>query len=300
MAADVLCGKRKWPFVNPFRGHPSTAARVAANMNDLLADLKLDEIHTPTVAHRGAAWGMVLTGRDGWKVVYSGDTKPCDALVDAGQGATVLIHEATLEDDKPEDAEAKGHSTFGQAIDAGRRMNARYVILNHFSQRYPKIPKLPAPEPVDENGQVVPSTGPTVAISFDYMSLRAADAWKMSHFTEPLSLLYAEEEEEGVDEEAVVEEEKKKAKEGKEGKKGKAEGKQARGEGQEGKRAKGEGRKAKNGEAGKQEGKKAANGEGKKARNSGAAGTKRASDASADEPVAKKAREAVVVEEASV
>lgn len=46
---------------------------------------------------------------------------PCDALVEAGNDATLLIHEATLEDDKPEMAEKKGHSTFGQAIDIGRR-----------------------------------------------------------------------------------------------------------------------------------------------------------------------------------
>lgn len=276
----MASGLRKWPFVSPFRGHPSTNARAAANACELLEDLGLDEIRTPTVAHRGAAWGMVLTGRDGWKVVYSGDTKPCDALVDAGYGATLLIHEATLEDDKPDDAEAKGHSTFGQAIDAGRQMNARYVILNHFSQRYPKIPKLPAPEPdVDENGEVVPSSGSTVAISFDFMSLRAADTWKMSHFTEPLSLLYAEEEEEvAMDEDEDVEVGKKEVGKGK----GEQKGKQKQGK--------------KGGKGGKGENGKA-NGDGRKPRD--AAGVKRASDASADEPIAKKAREvAALVEEA--
>lgn len=50
---------------------------------------------------------------------YSGDTKPCQALVEAGKDATLLIHEATLEDDKPEIAAQKGHSTFSQAIDIG-------------------------------------------------------------------------------------------------------------------------------------------------------------------------------------
>ncbi|KLT46439.1 Metallo-hydrolase/oxidoreductase, partial [Cutaneotrichosporon oleaginosum] len=195
MVADVAAGKRKWPFENVFRFHPATNARAAEHTRALLRDLRLSEIWTPNVTHRGAAWGMVLSGVDGWKVVYSGDTKPSEALVDAGRGATVLIHEATLGDDEAEDAEAKGHSTFGQAIEAGRRMGARYVILNHFSQRYPKIPKLPAPEPVEEGGEVHAPAGPTVAISFDFMSLRVADTWKMSHFTEPLNMLYAEAEE---------------------------------------------------------------------------------------------------------
>ncbi len=52
---------------------------------------------------------------------YSGDTTPCDALIQAGRDATLLIHEATLEDDKPEMALAKGHSTFSQAIEVGTK-----------------------------------------------------------------------------------------------------------------------------------------------------------------------------------
>lgn len=52
---------------------------------------------------------------------FSGDTMPCEALVVAGRGATLLIHEATIEDDMPEVARAKGHSTFGQAIGVARR-----------------------------------------------------------------------------------------------------------------------------------------------------------------------------------
>lgn len=46
---------------------------------------------------------------------------PCEALVRAGSDATLLIHEATIEDDLPEVASAKGHSTFEQAISVARR-----------------------------------------------------------------------------------------------------------------------------------------------------------------------------------
>jgi ribonuclease Z len=261
--ADIVAGKRKWPFENVFRFHPTTTARAAVNACALLEDLRLSEIQTPSVSHRGAAWGMVLTGVDGWKVVYSGDTKPSAALVEAGQGATVLIHEATLEDEEAADAEAKGHSTFGQAIDAGRRMGARYVILNHFSQRYPKIPKLPAPEPVEEGGEVHAPAGPTVAISFDYMSLRVADTWKMSHFTEPLNLLYAEAEEEVPD-----------ADEAEEAAKAAVEA-QKRGKGKKEKKPK--------------EKENAGTAEPKKGRK----GAKRASEETGDGPAAKKTREAV-------
>lgn len=52
---------------------------------------------------------------------FSGDTIPSQKLVQAGNGATLLIHEATMADDQVEMAQAKMHSTFGQAIDTGRR-----------------------------------------------------------------------------------------------------------------------------------------------------------------------------------
>ena len=55
------------------------------------------------------------------KYSYSGDTLPCENLVEGGKNATLLIHEATMEDGLEEMAHAKGHSTIGQAIDIGKR-----------------------------------------------------------------------------------------------------------------------------------------------------------------------------------
>lgn len=46
---------------------------------------------------------------------------PCEALAVAGRDASLLIHEATIQDDMPEVALAKGHSTFAQAIDIARK-----------------------------------------------------------------------------------------------------------------------------------------------------------------------------------
>jgi ribonuclease Z len=48
--------------------------------------------------------------------VYSGDTRPCSDLVQAGQGATVLIHEATFDESKQLDAIDKKHSTTAEAL----------------------------------------------------------------------------------------------------------------------------------------------------------------------------------------
>jgi len=76
---------------------------------------------------------------DGWSIVFvcislllsksqvapalrfSGDTTPSNRLVRAGTNATLLIHEATMGDDEVEMAKSKKHSTFGQAVDVGRK-----------------------------------------------------------------------------------------------------------------------------------------------------------------------------------
>jgi ribonuclease Z len=46
---------------------------------------------------------------------------PCNDLVEAGEDATLLVHEATLEDENAAMAIIKAHSTFGQAVDVGVR-----------------------------------------------------------------------------------------------------------------------------------------------------------------------------------
>ena len=92
------------------------------------------------VPHCKGSQGVALTFADGFKITYSGDTRPAKALVDIGKDSTVLIHEATFEDERAGDARAKNHSTTSDAIGVGKRMNARRVLLTHFSQRYTKIP----------------------------------------------------------------------------------------------------------------------------------------------------------------
>ncbi|KAK6050704.1 hypothetical protein COOONC_11792 [Cooperia oncophora] len=103
----------------------------------------IQEIKAVQVHHTRMANGFIF-GVNGKRVVFSGDTKPCDLLVEEGQNADLLIHEATFEDGHEADALKKKHSTMGQAVEIGRKMKARNVILTHFSARYPKVPELPA------------------------------------------------------------------------------------------------------------------------------------------------------------
>jgi len=76
------------------------------------------------------------------KVSYSGDCRPSQAFTRIGSNSTVLIHEATFDDAMQGDAIAKKHSTTSEAIGVGSQMDAKAVVLTHFSQRYQKTPVL--------------------------------------------------------------------------------------------------------------------------------------------------------------
>jgi ribonuclease Z len=54
-------------------------------------------------------------------LVYSGDTRPCDLLIEAGKNATILIHEGTFDDSLQQDAVMKNHSTVAEAIEVGQK-----------------------------------------------------------------------------------------------------------------------------------------------------------------------------------
>ena len=62
----------------------------------------------------------------------------------AAAGCSLLIHEATFEDDDDgrANALAKRHSTAAQACEVAADMGARHTLLTHFSARYPKLPVL--------------------------------------------------------------------------------------------------------------------------------------------------------------
>uniref|UniRef100_A0A8C1LJF1 Zinc phosphodiesterase ELAC protein 2 n=1 Tax=Cyprinus carpio TaxID=7962 RepID=A0A8C1LJF1_CYPCA len=146
--------------------------------NDLL------KFQTCYVRHCKNAFACSLTHQSGWQLVFSGDTMPCDAVVNIGKNATLLIHEATLEDGMEEEACEKRHSTTSQAIGIGMKMNAEFIVLNHFSQRYAKIPLFSD----DFNSKV--------GISFDHMRIRFGDFPMLPRLIRPLKALFAEEIEE--------------------------------------------------------------------------------------------------------
>ena len=73
--------------------------------------------------------------RKGLKFVFTGDTAPCDSLVDAAKGADLMICEATYgEDGQAQLAREHGHMVFAQAAGMARRAGVKRLWLAHYSQ----------------------------------------------------------------------------------------------------------------------------------------------------------------------
>ena len=102
----------------------------------------LSLLQTANVDHCHGAKAVSLTFPNGFKFSFSGDCRPCPEFVRIGKGSTVLVHEATFDDELQGDALAKKHSTISEAIGVGTAMGARRILLTHFSQRYQKIPTM--------------------------------------------------------------------------------------------------------------------------------------------------------------
>lgn len=70
------------------------------------------------------------------KLVYSGDTRPCEALRDAAKDADVLIAEAMYTVEHEELAEERGHSTAKAIAQIASESNVGLLVLTHYSPRY--------------------------------------------------------------------------------------------------------------------------------------------------------------------
>lgn len=79
---------------------------------------------------------VVGEDRLGRKLVISGDTGPCDELIEIAYRADLLVHEATFTREEAARARETLHSTADQAAKAAREAEVKLLALVHLSTRY--------------------------------------------------------------------------------------------------------------------------------------------------------------------
>ena len=74
----------------------------------------------------------------GRKVVYSGDTRPCEKVIELAKNADILIHDSTFLSKDYEESKGFLHSTAKEAAEVAKKANVKKLFLFHISQRYTK------------------------------------------------------------------------------------------------------------------------------------------------------------------
>ncbi|XP_019254358.1 PREDICTED: zinc phosphodiesterase ELAC protein 2-like isoform X2 [Nicotiana attenuata] len=94
----LRCSKRMKPST------PVDDIKLLKHFKKVLSEAGLVRFISFPVVHCPEAFGIILESAErmncgkvvpGWKVVYSGDTRPCSEVIEASLGATILIHEVS-------------------------------------------------------------------------------------------------------------------------------------------------------------------------------------------------------------
>jgi ribonuclease Z len=100
----------------------------------------------------GPDWGRLQSGevvgtvkpddvlgpaRAGRKLVFSGDTAPCEMTRVVAHRADLLIHEATFSDEEADRARETAHTTAGEAAALAAEAEVQLLALTHLSPRHP-------------------------------------------------------------------------------------------------------------------------------------------------------------------
>jgi ribonuclease Z len=148
----------------------------------LQRELGITSCHSIRVAHCHNSFAVVFHGTSVGSLAYSGDCRPSLAFAEMAKKADVLIHEATFAAGMEAEAVLKRHCTVSEALEIAKKMEAKTVLLTHFSQRYPKIPPLPTD---NDNMTIIPA--------FDFTKVTLDNMALASRLIPTLRLLYPDE-----------------------------------------------------------------------------------------------------------
>ena len=95
----------------------------------------------------------------GLKIVYSGDTKPCENVLRISENADLLIHDATF----LEEGETRGHADVKEAAKIAKKAGVKKLVLTHISRRYRSEKELK-----EEAIKIFPNT----VVAHDFMKIK--------------------------------------------------------------------------------------------------------------------------------
>ena len=149
------------------RFNPELAREMGVPEGPLWGRLHKGETVTLPDGRQVGPGDLVGQPRAGRTIVFSGDTRPTPALLEASRGADLLIHEATFSQEEAARAVETGHSTAQEAATIARDAGVRQLVLTHISARYTRD----APELAAEARAIFPETtiardGLTVEVPF--------------------------------------------------------------------------------------------------------------------------------------
>ncbi|MEC7808722.1 MAG: MBL fold metallo-hydrolase, partial [Gemmatimonadota bacterium] len=120
---------------------------------------------------------LVGESRPGRRVVYTGDTRPCEVTVEQAREADVLIHEATFGDEEQDRARETFHSTAAEAASVAKECDVRSLILTHLSARYSEDPRILESEAnAIFPGAKIAHDGLSLEVDYDNSSLSETDS----------------------------------------------------------------------------------------------------------------------------
>lgn len=111
---------------------------------------------------------VVGESRPGRRVVYTGDTRPIDAVISAASDADLLIHDSMFTHDRHDRAQHTGHSTAQEAATVASRAGVKCLALTHISSRYANNVTPLKNEAIETFGDDVflPNDGDSLTISY--------------------------------------------------------------------------------------------------------------------------------------
>lgn len=104
-----------------------------------IAEVKGVSVYAVKADHTVDSMAIRLVDSDGSCIVYSGDTRPTESLVDLAKGCRLLIHEASGNPGYEREAHEHGHSTTADAVEVALKAGVSTLALTHFYIMNPTI-----------------------------------------------------------------------------------------------------------------------------------------------------------------